>query len=102
MMVMLAMERIVIEVNSVFPLFPACHDETRSAEVAKQSIAVDFSKIAYFNHSSRYKLGMHELSSAERSARYRRFFVLLNNPPPPPGLYQNLFAASIILNSTQA
>jgi hypothetical protein len=27
---------------------------------------------------------MHELSSAERNARYRRFFELLNNPP---GLY---------------
>jgi hypothetical protein len=28
---------------------------------------------------------MHELSSAERNARYRRLFELLNNPP---GLYQ--------------
>jgi hypothetical protein len=28
---------------------------------------------------------MYELSSAERNARYRRFFELLNNPP---GLYQ--------------
>jgi hypothetical protein len=28
---------------------------------------------------------MHELSSAERNARYQRFFELLNNPP---GLYQ--------------
>jgi hypothetical protein len=37
---------------------------------------------------------MHELSSSERNARYRRFFELLNNPP---GLYQvilNLFSVS--------
>jgi hypothetical protein len=37
---------------------------------------------------------MHELSSAERNARYRRFFELLNNPP---GVYQvilNLLSVS--------
>jgi hypothetical protein len=37
---------------------------------------------------------MHELSSAERNARYRRFFEVLNNPP---GLYQvilNLLSVS--------
>jgi hypothetical protein len=37
---------------------------------------------------------MHELSSAERNARYRRFFELLNNPS---GLYQvilNLLSVS--------
>jgi hypothetical protein len=37
---------------------------------------------------------MHELLSAERNARYRRFFELLNNPP---GLYQvilNLLSVS--------
>jgi hypothetical protein len=37
---------------------------------------------------------MHELSSAERNARYQRFFELLNNPP---GLYQvtlNLLSVS--------
>jgi hypothetical protein len=54
-----------------------------------QSIAASFYKIAYLKHNWRCKLGMHELSSAERNARYRRFFELLNNPP---GLYQ------IILN----
>jgi hypothetical protein len=53
-----------------------------------------FFKIAYLKHNWRYKLGMHELSSAERNARYRRFFELLNNPP---GLYQvilNLLSVS--------
>jgi hypothetical protein len=55
-----------------------------------QSIAAAFFKIAYLKHNWRCKLGMHELSSAERNARYQRFFELLNTPPP--GLYQ------IILN----
>jgi hypothetical protein len=39
---------------------------------------------------------MHELSSAERNARYRRFFELLNNLP---GLYQvilNLLSVSYL------
>jgi hypothetical protein len=56
-------------------------------------------KIAYLKHNWRYKLGMHELSSAERNARYRRFFELLNNPP---GLYQNLFATSVLWNVATA
>jgi uncharacterized radical SAM superfamily Fe-S cluster-containing enzyme len=50
--------------------------------------------IVYLNHNWRCKLGTHELSSAERNARYRRFFELLNNRP---GLYQvilNLLSAS--------
>jgi hypothetical protein len=51
----------------------------------KQSIAAAFFKIAYIKHNLRCKLGIYELSSAERNARYRRFFELLNNPP---GLYQ--------------
>jgi hypothetical protein len=53
-----------------------------------------FFKIAYLKHNWRCKLGMHELSSAERNARYRRFFELLNNPL---GLYQvilNLLSVS--------
>jgi hypothetical protein len=37
--------------------------------------------IAYLKNNWRCKLGMHELSSAETNARYRRFFELLNNPP---------------------
>jgi hypothetical protein len=41
---------------------------------------------------------MHELSSAERNTRYRIFFESLNNTP---GLYQNLFAASVLLNRAQ-
>jgi hypothetical protein len=40
-----------------------------------------FFNIAYLKHNWRCKLGMHGLSSAERNARYRRFFELLNNPP---------------------
>jgi hypothetical protein len=56
-----------------------------TAVVAKQSIAAAFFKIAYLKHNWICKLGMHKLSSAERNARYRRFFELLNNPP---GLYQ--------------
>jgi hypothetical protein len=53
-----------------------------------------FFKIAYLKHNLRCKLGMHELPSAERNARYRRFFELLINPP---GLYQvilNLLSVS--------
>jgi hypothetical protein len=42
-------------------------------------------KIAYLMRNWRCKLGMYELSSAERNARYWRFFELLNNPP---GLYR--------------
>jgi hypothetical protein len=49
------------------------------------SFAAAFFKIAYLKHNWRCKLGMHELSSAERNARYRKFFQLLNNSP---GLYQ--------------
>jgi hypothetical protein len=46
------------------------------------SIAAAFFKIAYLKRNLRCKLGMHELSSAKRNTRYRRFFGLLNNPPP--------------------
>jgi hypothetical protein len=57
----------------------------KQSTVIYQSIAASFFKIAYLKRNWRCKLGMHELSSAERNARYRRFFELLNNPP---GLYQ--------------
>jgi hypothetical protein len=58
------------------------------AVVAKQSIEASclvdrcrffFFKIAYLKYNWRCKLGMHELSSAERNAGYRIFFELLNN-----------------------
>jgi hypothetical protein len=58
------------------------------------SIAAAFFKIAYLNHNWRCKLGMHELSSAERNARYRRFFELLNNPPGPYQVILNLLSVS--------
>jgi hypothetical protein len=37
---------------------------------------------------------MHELSSAERNARYRRLFELLNRPPGPYQVILNLLSVS--------
>jgi hypothetical protein len=59
-----------------------------------QSIAAAFFKISYLKHNWRCKLGMHELSSAERNARYRRFFELLNNPPGLCQVILNLLSVS--------
>jgi hypothetical protein len=58
------------------------------------SIAAAFLKIVYLKHNWRCKLGMHELSSAERNARYRRIFELLNNPPGLCKVILNLLSVS--------
>jgi hypothetical protein len=48
----------------------------------------------FLKHNWRCKLGMHELSSAERNARYRRFFELINNPPDICQVILNLLSVN--------
>jgi hypothetical protein len=71
-----------------------CEPVCNTGSVSILNTVVAKLSIAASSLVDRYKLGMHELSSAERNARYRRFFELLNNPP---GLYQvilNLLSVS--------